>query len=1779
MGEIFVVPTSINDPTDPTGLGMVAGNGGWIFGGEPKYFPGHANYVVSEVPLPDDTANNTRVGSYTTKPVGGSALTWTFNYGVLNLPSSAPPTLLTPTIVVTWDFGDGSPPETGLSVTHTFPEDNYYIVTMYVEHVGKADSNPRLASKPTHMIFKSAITYAITADTGITVLDQSFTKMVLPNISDAFLWWFCYGWDPANPLVQHNIDGFISSRSGVSPSDRNTVRLRGPGYFYAFEYALRWGLAGPYAFTDEYGNTISGMTVTNGTTVAPDWVEPFCVKNLDFDFYGSMVVQQDSRIKGAPRIPLRGQFTRFGNLIDQIDLKTRTGDAAILLPAWVDRKLSATIADRPIIGSTGTPIKGDFTKGDRIVRNVDTPLRAGWVNTLIAVASAFGLPDGTYVSEIGPNVGLGLGSSDIRLSQAYQGVTTTQLTAMIARLPYQDDLTKRNNTVLIHNNFTTPESYARNNITLVSTPGSNVLTNVSEPVHDGWLELDIAGGGLGGLSTTTTLACSDVQTSLPSTITAAGGDFSNAGIPSAGRIKIATTYLDQNGNTQKSFAIIAYTGKSTSPKQFTGCTLVWGRGAFVSGAALDFIVHILEIDASNPANQKLTVSSLPVATTTASRNATIPWTAFATDQLLIERPINGLDPITTKTFVMGGSRITDVDAATRLATVAPDDDYMTVSGTWQLAVGTSTWITDISVPVDSNWLGKTVTNPNGGVTANTVVLEVDTVLNRIRVQKQPNTNVVVKNFRIGFSYGSFLSAVTRWGGATSPAIRERFQLPGTAVISSATVGAVSDATKQITLKSPKVAALTSPFRYAGFTMQVTAGSRKVKVLSLADSRPQGAMTSKWIGLRLECITAGLIPASPTDTRVVAVGPDVGLGLATDEFLIDNDPLAAGTSQGYVRVDLKQAVDVILDAAFVQKVGGVQLLTLSSPGTAPPALGYDPSTGRYDYDYAGKKLLGMKATANIASGDPTVRKTLTTWRTRIGANVNATFPISASWAGKYITDPAGKLAPLTKIVSVNVSAGTVLLDREPLVSGVIGSLSIFGQPGTLTTEYCDFYDSLSGIAGPNPDAGGLMGDNINFTDATYLDWDSWHGVDFGACKNITLRNMSLWYLWGDFFFFKPYDPYGQSQHQSMKGSQAQPDTINIHQVYGRGCGRHAFTWQAGVRLDVDSGDYSGIAHWFIDNEPLQNARMLKCRWANCAAGGSGSPYHYLSKGPGSVVNGDVPRLITGVQITQGSPIAKIVTGEGTGWEKDLNGTFIYGNWFDGSYQGCQLSLPSDTGLANWTYLLQWRNFDEIEMSQNADWGAAPGTTKTVSMLMKGTGQIHDLMFEYNRLTQGQFIIDIDSQTTKPTQTSFSRINFRVTATAGTPYVQITSMDARADGTSYEPDSTWINQVFRPSVANYFPSQPAPKILEIGPSLTDPNLPTKFHMKLDRNTLKSVTGMLCSIAPLLEWHRGFTFQYNCQSATGSYDGDTGAPGLPLLRLGRGWTDVLVRGNIIPFVERTDPATRSYLLGWLNNSRQARMFTRDGAPPNLPAGTSWQEYDNYLPGAADNDLTPSGTITAAITFDQNPHSNLTPVTYTVTLTSSTGDPVDGYVSILETTNASDTTPPVLNNAGQVKLVGGVATFTTAAPKPDGTYYVRVRYNGGCSPQDQRYQSPTATTLTVGTVATKEDTITTATASPNPPIDGQPASVGATVTGITSQPTGTVRLSGTAVGTPVDLVLVGGQVSLNRTFDPGTYTLLAEYLGDNLHNPSSSTITFTVEEVIVVQNGEEWTAGRVGS
>ena len=148
-------------------------------------------------------------------------------------------------------------------------------------------------------------------------------------------------------------------------------------------------------------------------------------------------------------------------------------------------------------------------------------------------------------------------------------------------------------------------------------------------------------------------------------------------------------------------------------------------------------------------------------------------------------------------------------------------------------------------------------------------------------------------------------------------------------------------------------------------------------------------------------------------------------------------------------------------------------------------------------------------------------------------------------------------------------------------------------------------------------------------------------------------------------------------------------------------------------------------------------------------------------------------------------------------------------------------------------------------------------------------------------------------------------------------------------------------------------------------------------------------------------------------------------------------------------------------------------------------------------------------------------------------------------------------------VSVSSGTATTAALPFTSAGTYYITAMYSG-----DSNYAASTAPGFSLK--VTGVDSITTVTASSTSMLVGKNFSFSVSVAGQpgTTTPTGMVRLL--IQGTDASDSIVNVSLANGSATTPfldfatlGTYTVTANYLGDAVYSPSSSTVSYTVNKL----------------
>jgi hypothetical protein len=178
---------------------------------------------------------------------------------------------------------------------------------------------------------------------------------------------------------------------------------------------------------------------------------------------------------------------------------------------------------------------------------------------------------------------------------------------------------------------------------------------------------------------------------------------------------------------------------------------------------------------------------------------------------------------------------------------------------------------------------------------------------------------------------------------------------------------------------------------------------------------------------------------------------------------------------------------------------------------------------------------------------------------------------------------------------------------------------------------------------------------------------------------------------------------------------------------------------------------------------------------------------------------------------------------------------------------------------------------------------------------------------------------------------------------------------------------------------------------------------------------------------------------------------------------------------------------------------------------------------------------------------------VTLTAQVTAGGGGTPTGTVDFFDTATNTD--------LGTAPLAGGSASVTITVPA-GGSNLIEVFYGG-----DSHFAPSTGY---LNLIALRDATTTTATASPNPAPYGQLVAVSITVVGNgpgIGTPTGTVTIFDDTYGFLFGSVpLVDGAVTVHLDLPVGTNTLTVTYNGDGNFLPSSTKLTVTVLDSVLV-------------
>ena len=234
------------------------------------------------------------------------------------------------------------------------------------------------------------------------------------------------------------------------------------------------------------------------------------------------------------------------------------------------------------------------------------------------------------------------------------------------------------------------------------------------------------------------------------------------------------------------------------------------------------------------------------------------------------------------------------------------------------------------------------------------------------------------------------------------------------------------------------------------------------------------------------------------------------------------------------------------------------------------------------------------------------------------------------------------------------------------------------------------------------------------------------------------------------------------------------------------------------------------------------------------------------------------------------------------------------------------------------------------------------------------------------------------------------------------------------------------------------------------------------------------------------------------------------------------------------------------WLGREEWARsdLVSANGNGGLRPQGTDVTVLRNLSIDGS----TPS---TTTVTSSQNPSDFGQPVTFTATVTGSSGTPT-GTVTFTSDGN------PISECPLPVNLLNGVATCVTSS-LPTGSHPILGSYSG-----DSTYAPSTGTLIQT----VKLPSTTALTSSKNPSNVNDSVTFTATVTGSNGTPTGTVTF--TVDGNPIPecpnpVTLNGSGVATctSQSLPAGSDLITASYSGDSTYDPSSKTLTQTVSKI----------------
>lgn len=213
--------------------------------------------------------------------------------------------------------------------------------------------------------------------------------------------------------------------------------------------------------------------------------------------------------------------------------------------------------------------------------------------------------------------------------------------------------------------------------------------------------------------------------------------------------------------------------------------------------------------------------------------------------------------------------------------------------------------------------------------------------------------------------------------------------------------------------------------------------------------------------------------------------------------------------------------------------------------------------------------------------------------------------------------------------------------------------------------------------------------------------------------------------------------------------------------------------------------------------------------------------------------------------------------------------------------------------------------------------------------------------------------------------------------------------------------------------------------------------------------------------------------------------------------------------------------------------------------PLGFIYGGDSNYIISVVPYSYTvqpPAGTTTStALTSSANPTDPGDPVTFTATVTPSSGGPATGTVTFKDGTTT----------LGSGTLSSGVATLTTSTLTP-GSHSITAVYNG-----DATFASSTSPVVTqVVRGIPKVASSTTLTSSANPSTAGTDVTFTATVAGSSGTPKGTVTFKDGTTTLGTTALKAGVATFTTDALAVGSHAITAHYNGSTSYAASTSAV-----------------------